>query len=97
MSVKRHQVKSCCGRSSIIFETDLPVRKFHVELFKREGYEVPAGFTNAGILYARKNKLVVTGPFNSRRLNVKCYGQNCEEKLKEFEIVLDKIVHTKKL
>lgn len=97
MAVKRHIVKSCCGRKTFIFETDKPIRKFQIPLFKDSGFEAPVNFLKIGVFYIRGNNIIATSSYGTRKISVHCYGDDCEEKLKDFEKLLDSAVNTNRL
>lgn len=85
MKVERFTVQACCGGTSIIFKTDEPLTIKHLNIFKSAGYQEAEHFTKAGILYADNMDFIVTGPFGSNRLQVKCKKANCDQKLNDFE------------
>lgn len=93
--ITRHTTKSCCGSKSLIFETDKPVRKSQVQLFKDKGYFVPDNFLNVGIFYAKKGLLVATGSFGGNRLDVKCSGEQVSALLDEFQADLEEAIQIK--
>jgi hypothetical protein len=96
MTVKRHVIKSCCGRKNFFFETDKPIRKFQLPILEAAGYLSPKNFVIAGIFYVRGNDVVATSAYGTTRINVHCYGRDCESKLNDFERVLDQAVNTVK-
>ena len=54
MTVKRHKVKSCCGRAKYIFEVDSPIKKYHLSIFEKAGFITPKNFKDIGIFYVRR-------------------------------------------
>ncbi len=80
-----------CGAKALIFEFLKPVKKQHVPFFTAVGYIAPAHFLNAGIFYIQKPGIVASGGFGALILNVRCSAKNCDELLKEFEDLLDKV------
>lgn len=96
MAVKRHIIKSCCGRINFYFETEKPIRKFQLPVLERAGYKSPKNFAVAGIFYVKGNNVIATSTFGTTRISVNCYGRDCEEKLAEFEKVLEQAVNTEK-
>ncbi len=97
MAVRRHMIKSCCGRKNFYFETDKPIRKFQLPILEAEGYMSPKNFVVAGIFYVRGNDIVATAAYGTTRISVHCHGRNCEQRLDAFERILEKAVNTAKL
>lgn len=91
MLVKRHTVQACCGNTSIIFKTDQPILKSHLDGLVRLGFSEHAHFTKAGILYVDNADFIVTGPIGSDRLQVKCKIADCAQKLNDFEVLLQNL------
>jgi hypothetical protein len=91
MKVERFTVKSCCGAKSIIFKTDSPIDKKLLETLVSLGFKELAHFTAVGILYADNLDFIVTGPFGSNRLQVKCKKKDCDQKLNDFERLLQQL------
>jgi hypothetical protein len=91
MKVERFTVTACCGRTSIIYKTDQPLVKTHVDNLVRLGFVEHAHFTKAGIIYADNMDFIVTGPFGSDRLQVKCKTAGCEKKLNDLEVILQQL------
>lgn len=91
MKVEKFTVNACCGKTSVIFKTDEPLAKKHLESLIRLGFIEHAHFTKAGILYADNKDLIVTGPFGSDKLQLKCKNAACNQKVNEFEELLAQI------
>ena len=96
MPVSKHSVKSCCRSKSYIFEIDKAINKSHLDLFKAAGYVAPPNFAAAGVFYVRGHGLVATTSFGSRKINVKCSGNECPQVLSSFEQILISIFDKKK-
>lgn len=92
--ITRHNVKSCCGSSGFIFETDKPIRKSQIQSFKDNGYLVPENFLNAGLFYVQKEFLIATASFGANKISVRCNGERCSELMDDFQILLDKAINT---
>lgn len=88
MKVERFTIQACCGKTSLIFKTDQPISKDHLNRLINLGFKEATHFTQAGILYADNLDLIVTGPFGSDRLQVKCKITDCSQKLNDFEVLL---------
>jgi hypothetical protein len=91
MKAERFDVKACCGKTSIIYKIDEPLSKKHLEALIRLGFKEHTHFTQAGILYADNLDLIVTGPFGSDKLQLKCKNAACNQKTNEFEVLLAQI------
>ena len=91
--IKRHRVKACCGKSNLILEAPKAIRKYQVSVFEGAGYSAPQSHKNIGIFYVRKNGLIATAPYGSRRITVYC-GKDCDEKIIAFEKVLEVAIST---
>lgn len=88
MKAERYDIKACCGKTSIIFKIDQPLSKIHLAQLVSLGFTEFPHFTTAGILYADNSDLIVTGPFGSDRLQVKCKKSDCSQKVNDFEGLL---------
>ncbi len=88
MKAERFTIQACCGKTSIIFKTDQPISREHLNKLVSLGFRETEHFTKAGILYADNLDLIVTGPFGSDRLQVKCKVTDCSQKINDFEVLL---------
>jgi hypothetical protein len=91
MKVERFTIKACCGKTSLIFKTDQPLTKEHLVALVKLGFVAAEHFSKAGILYADNQDLIVTGPFGSDKLQVKCKITDCAQKINDFEVLLQQI------
>lgn len=91
MKTERFTVQACCGKTSVILKTSDPLTIEHLKSLVELGFNEAKHFTQAGILYADNLDLIVTGPFGSDRLQIKCKNANCEQKIADFEVLFDKI------
>lgn len=91
MKIIRHTIQACCGRTSMIFKTDQPISKKTLESLVLIGFKESPQFTKAGILYVDNLDLIITGPFGSDRLQVKCKNSDCAKKINDFEELLLKL------
>lgn len=91
MKVERFTIQACCGKTSIIFKTDQPISREHLNKLVSLGFREADHFTKAGILYADNLDLIVTGPFGSDRLQVKCKVTDCSQKINNFEELLTQL------
>lgn len=74
-----------------VLQLDKPIRKSHIESFKKEGYSVPAHYTNAGLFYVSKNGLTATTSFGTRTVQVRCREKAISE-LDSLEELLVEII-----
>ena len=88
MKMERYSLQSCCGGTSLIFKIGQPITKELLSIFINMGFKEAAHFTKAGILYATNKDFILTGPFGSDKLQVKCKKADCDQKLNEFERLL---------
>ena len=91
MKVERFTIQACCGKTSIVFKTDRPIMVADIEKFKQLGFSETKHFTKAGILYVDNLDLIVTGPLGSDRLQVKCKINDCQQKVNDFEVLLQQL------
>lgn len=91
MKIERFTVQACCGRTSLIFKTDQPLTKAVLASLVKLGFVEAEHFTIAGILYADNSDFIVTGPLGSDKLQVKCKHRECEQKLNDFEVLLQNL------
>jgi hypothetical protein len=90
--INKINVRSCCGNKAFIFESQKPVKKNHLDSFEKAGYIIPKQFSNVGLFYVQNSGLIATASFGSTRVQVRCSGNNCEELLKKFELLLDEVL-----
>lgn len=76
-----------------LFVMDKPIRKSQIQVFKDAGYLMPDHFFKSGIFYIQKQGLIANSSYGVCKINVRCSGE-CEEKLKELEIVLEKAINS---
>lgn len=63
----------------------------HLDQLMKLGFTSAPHFLQAGILYADNPELILTGPFGSDRLHVKCKVANCDQKLNDLEALLQQL------
>lgn len=88
MNIERFTIQACCGKTSLIFKTDQPITQNLLTFLVNAGFVEAAHFTKAGILYVDNPDLIITGPFGSDKLQVKCKVKDCEQKVNDFETLL---------
>ncbi len=93
MKINKHSIQSCCGKTTIIFKTDCPLDKTHLEFLKSKGFRESTHFTKAGILYVDNLEFTLTGPFGSDRLTVNCkrIDAECNQKINDLENLLQQV------
>lgn len=85
--IQRQVKQSCCGKSSVILLVTKPARMHHVSLFKSRGFQVPDNYLKAGLLYAKKDGIIITCTFGICTVNLRCTGANCDSLVNEAEAV----------
>lgn len=88
MKIERFTIQACCGGTAIIFKTSEPISKELLTALVSVGFKESLHFTKAGILYADNLDFIVTGPFGTNKLQVRCRKKDCEQKLNDFEALL---------
>lgn len=88
MKIEKFSIKTCCGKNAIIFKINKPLTKEFLASLISVGFKETEHFTKAGILYADNSDFIITGPFGSNRLQVKCKKSECSEKINDFEALL---------
>ena len=91
IKVERSTIPACCQQVTHIFVTDQPMTKEVLAKLVEKGFNEAKHFTEAGILYADNDALIVTGPIGSNKLQIRCKIRECEPKLNEFEELLSKL------
>lgn len=91
MKVEKFNIQACCGRTAIIFKTDQPLTKTHIEQLVAKGYVEATHFTQAGIMYVDNPDFILTGPLGSDRMTVKCKHAECNQKLNDLEELLQQL------
>ncbi len=91
MKLEKFNIQSCCGGVSIIFKTDRPLNINHLTALVKLDFVEAEHFTAAGILYATNLDFIVTGPFGSDKLQVKCKHTDCVQKMNDFEVLLQQL------
>ena len=93
MKVEKHTIQACCGRTAIIFKTDQPLNKTHLEILVSKGWIENPSFTKAGMLYVDNPDFNMTGPLGSDRLTVKCKHKQaeCVQLLIDLEVLLQQV------
>ena len=87
--IKRHNVKSCCGRSNIIIEIPIAIRQHHAGMFEAAGYTAPQSHKDIGVFYIRGNGIIATAIYGSRKITIYCSGSDCDDKITSFEKILE--------
>ena len=91
MKVEKFSVTSCCGAKSTIFKIGAPIDTKLLQAFVNIGFKESAHFTAVGILYVDNSEFIITGPIGSNRLQIKCKKKDCDQKLNEFEMLLQQL------
>jgi hypothetical protein len=94
MNVEKIILQACCGKTAVIFKTDQPVTKLHLEALQKLGFIELSHFTEAGLLYVDNPDFTITGPFGADRLTVKCKHADksvCTEKTNDLEVLFQQL------
>jgi hypothetical protein len=91
IKIQRFVTKSCCGKTSVSFKLDRPVHKDFLPLFLSGGFTEDSKFTKLGIFYIENKDLIASGPFGSDKIQVRCKNKECQEKLNDFEKLLEQM------
>lgn len=92
--IRRINTKSCCGSKALFFETDKPIKKSQIQVFKNANYSLPDYFYKAGIFYVQLGTLVANSSYGATRISVRCGGPTCDEQLKAFESLLETAINS---
>lgn len=94
--ITKHIVKTCCGKTAFIMEADKPIRKYQLPLFEAAGFVAPESFQKIGVFYIRgKGIMAGPSPFGTKKIKVHCAGKDCDERISEFEELLESALSTK--
>lgn len=88
--IKRKKLKGCCGSHVYIFETEKPLNKNWVQIFKDEKYSVPKMYIDANMLFVEKKGIIAHGTFGSKRMQIKVNSKDNNKLLDNLEILLNK-------
>lgn len=91
MKFTRHTACTSCGGKSIDYRLDRPLMQAHLSKLVSLGFSTTPHFLEAGILYATNEELILTGPFGSDRLHIKCKVVNCDNNLNDLESLLQQL------
>ena len=89
--VTKKLTKGCCGKQMVIFDSEKPIRKQHIDLFKEAGFNITDAYVKSGLFYAKKDGMIATSTLGIRNVNIKCSGPKCEDVIDEFEKILIQI------
>lgn len=88
MKVESFEARACCGGKSFTLKIDKPVTLELLNSIKAWGYRESEHFTKSGILYLDDSYLVISSPFGSSKLSVKCRKKDCEKNINDFKQLL---------
>jgi hypothetical protein len=94
VKIERFAAAICtkCGITSIIFRLDRNVKSANILAFLvKEGFRELNHMTAAGIMYAEDQNIIVSGPFTSNQLTIRCKIKQCSDKIDELERLLTKL------
>lgn len=90
MKTERFTSKSCCGATSVILKIDCSISSSLIDYLKSIGFKEEEHFTKVGILYVTNSEFILTGPIGSNKLQIKCRKKDCNQKLNDVELLLQK-------
>lgn len=85
MKISKYILKSCCGKTTVAFTIDNTINEEFSAKLSTLGFTEAEHFKKSGILYTQNDIFILTGPYGSTRLQVKCRKKDCEEKINELE------------
>jgi|TARA_R110000868_G_scaffold99024_3_gene272628 hypothetical protein len=88
LKIEKFNIQACCGGTAIIYKVSPAISKEFQSQLINLGFVESAHFTKAGILYVDNLDFIVSGPFGTNKLQVKCKKKNCEQALNNFEALL---------
>lgn len=88
MDVVRYIIKECCGSTASVIKLDRPLSIDIFDYLKLSGFEESPHFTKCGIVYVENDGIIITAPFGSNNVTVKCKSKNCQEYLEALEKIL---------
>ena len=92
MTIIKHEVQSCCGNKSFLWEIPKPIKRENLQKFVDSGFSAPNNFYEVGIFYVEKNGLTASGAFLNTKINVRCAkGKDCAQTLTDFETLIESI------
>lgn len=91
MKIVRFAMQSCCGKPFVVFKTDQPITQDLLKSLVNLGFKGADHFLKAGILYVDNSDLIILSPFGSDRLQIKCKKVNCDQKIDDFEVLLQQL------
>lgn len=92
MEIKRFTTPSCCGKTALIFKLGQMIDKSLCDALIPLNFTIRDDFYKAGILYMTSDDLIITGPFGSNKLQVKCKKSDCSRHIDSFETLLTTLV-----
>lgn len=91
MQYTKARVAGCCGSKKIVYSLSAALMKNNLPQFQNSGFTILPSYTQAGMLYAENNSLIVIGKFGSTTIEVKCKLSDCDDKTLDLERLLDAI------
>ena len=86
--IKKIKLKTSCNSKALILESNIIVKKNYLEVFLSKGFTSPGSYVNSGLFYVQQGNFVATCSFGTNRINIRCSGNDCEEKIQNFENIL---------
>jgi hypothetical protein len=77
-NIKKYDVKACCGKKSVVIETDFPFFKAHNNTFSLKNYKTQENYIKSGMIYIENDYLIGIIGIGSNKIKISC-KKDCEE------------------
>ena len=85
MKISKYTMRSCCGKTTVAFTVDKSIDDDFSAKLASIGFVEADHFKKSGILYTQNEDFILTGPYGSNRVQVKCRKKDCDQKINELE------------
>lgn len=82
-------IKACCGKTKINIKLEGSILQIHLNIFSLNGFDENGTYTNAGMFYVENKDLLITAPFGSNLLKIKCKNKDCDIGIKNLEKIIE--------
>lgn len=91
MNIEKTETKGCCGKTSLFFKLSKPITQDIANAIIKLGFIQQDHFTKAGICSLINNQISITGPFHSKKLQLKCRVKDCSNIIENIINVLNEL------
>lgn len=89
ITIIKKEVKSCCGKTSKIWQLSSSLNKSFLPIFELNGFFHLKSFFDAGMLYIEDKNVIATGVFGLNELSIKCKNKkNCQQSVDLLESII---------